>query len=92
MKRNSLSPIMMAVSLFAAALFPDVAPKAQQKNPTAKEKMTTVNYLVGSWGSAHTVGTFSGKYTTTYTKVLGDLWLRQTYDFPPANVETRGQP
>jgi energy-coupling factor transporter ATP-binding protein EcfA2 len=90
MKRNSLSPIMMAVTLFAVALFPDVAPKAQQKNPTGKEKMTTVNYLVGSWSCAHMVGTFSGKYTTTYTKVLGDLWLRQTYDFPPGQFGDTG--
>lgn len=29
------------------------------------------------------MGDFSGKYTTTYTKVLGGRWLRQTYNFPP---------
>jgi hypothetical protein len=83
MKRKSLLPITVALTLFAAVLFAGGAPKAQEKKPTAKEKMATVNYLLGSWSCSHTVGAFSGKYTTTYTKVLGDLWLKQTYDFPP---------
>jgi hypothetical protein len=83
MKRNSLLPFMVAVTLFAAVLFAGGALKAQQRKPTAKEKMATVDYLVGTWSCDHTVGTFAGKYKTTYTKVLGDLWLKQTYDFPP---------
>jgi outer membrane lipoprotein-sorting protein len=53
---------------------------------TAQQKMASVQYLVGSWHCHHTVGTFSGTYTTTYTRALGDLWLKQTYDFPPTQT------
>ena len=42
------------------------------------QKMATVDYLVGTWSCAHTVGTFSGTYSTTYTRVLGNAWLKQT--------------
>jgi hypothetical protein len=38
---------------------------------------------VGTWTCAHTVGNDSGTYRTTYAKTLGNLWLRQTYKFPP---------
>jgi len=54
--------------------------------PTARQKLATVQYLVGSWSCTHTVGTFSGTYSTTYAKPLGDLWLEQTYDFPPKQM------
>jgi hypothetical protein len=50
---------------------------------SAPQKMTSVEYLVGSWNCAHTVGEFSGTYKTSYAKVLGGVWLRQTYEFPP---------
>ena len=49
----------------------------------AQQKISSVQYLVGTWNCAHTVGAFSGTYTTTYAKALGDVWLKQTYDFPP---------
>jgi hypothetical protein len=55
-------------------------------SPAAQQKIVAVQYLVGTWNCAHTVGTFSGTYTTTYSKPLGDLWLRQTYDFPPKQI------
>ena len=55
------------------------------------EKMAAAQYLVGTWKCAHTVGTFSGTYTTTYAKVLGDLWLKQTYDFPATQTEPARQ-
>ncbi len=80
MQRNTLWTAMV---LGLAILLTDGAPQAQQKKPTAKEKMATVEYLVGNWTCAHTVGTFSGKYNTTYSKILGGMWLRETYDFPP---------
>jgi hypothetical protein len=53
---------------------------------TAKQEMAGVNYLIGTWNCTHTVGTFSGTYTTSYAKVLGGLWLKQTYDFPPRQM------
>lgn len=83
MKGNAVLPAGRAVTVLAALLFVTGAASAQQQKPTAMEKMATVEYLVGSWRCAHSVGDFSGKYTTTYTKVLGARWLRETYDFPP---------
>jgi hypothetical protein len=83
-KGNAVLPAGRAITMAAAAVVvATVAANAQQQKPTAMEKMATVEYLVGSWSCAHSVGDFSGKYTTTYTKVLGDRWLRETYDFPP---------
>jgi len=58
--------------------------------PTARQKMASLQYLVGTWSCAHTVGTFSGTYTTSYANALGDLWLRQTYDFPPRQFGEQG--
>jgi hypothetical protein len=51
--------------------------------PASQQKMSSVEYLVGTWTCAHTVGTFSGTYRSNYAKALGGMWLRQTYDFPP---------
>ena len=84
MKRNLAVFFTVVVMILAALVgYPDAASTAQRKKPTAMEKMATIDYLVGSWSCAHTVGDSSGKYTTKYTKVLGNLWLKQTYDFPP---------
>jgi hypothetical protein len=55
-------------------------------------KMATVDYLVGTWSCAHTVGSFSGTYRTTYAKILGGLWLRQTYEFPPRQFGVNDAP
>ena len=82
MKRTLGLSITGAVIILGTLAHSNAAPPAQEKKPTAQEKMATVDYLVGSWGCAHTVGTFAGKYTTKYTKELGGRWLRQTYDFP----------
>jgi hypothetical protein len=57
----------------------------QQADAVAQE-MASVNYLIGSWSCTHTVGTFSGRYTTTYSKAMGDRWLRETWDFPAQNA------
>ncbi len=46
------------------------------------DKMASVRYLVGTWKCHHTVGAFAGDYATTYASVLGDRWLKQTYQFP----------
>ena len=83
MKRNLPLPIAVAVLILTALIFAAAAPAAQQGTATSQQKMASVDYLVGTWSCAHTVGTFSGKYTTTYTKTLGNLWLKQTYEFPP---------
>ena len=92
MKRSSTLRIALAV-IFVAALVPaDAAPPARQKTATAQEKMASVDYLAGTWSCGHTVGTFSGKYKTTYTKVLGNHWLKQTYDFPPQQTAERNEP
>jgi hypothetical protein len=69
----------LRVGLIAAAL----SATASAGAGPAQEKMASVDYLVGTWSCAHTVGRDSGTYTTSYAKVLGGNWLRQTYDFPP---------
>jgi hypothetical protein len=79
MTRNPGLLAAVAAAFLAAATYAEASPAAQQK-------IGSVQYLVGTWNCAHTVGTFSGTYTTTYSKPLGDLWLRQTYDFPPKQI------
>ena len=62
----------------AAATSPsDAAPQA---GPTAQPS-SMVYYLIGTWDCAHSVGTFSGTYRTSYSKVLDGKWLQQTYEF-----------
>ena len=76
MKRNlELFAAVAAATFFTASAWAGVSPVVQQK-------IASVQYLLGSWNCEHTVGKFAGTYTTTYAKPLGDLWLRQTYDFP----------
>jgi hypothetical protein len=64
------------------------ADENRQPEVLARE-MASVNYLIGTWNCAHRVGTFSGKYTTTYSKTLGEHWLRETWDFPAQNTAER---
>jgi hypothetical protein len=85
MKRNvGLLAAAAVVVLLAAS-------SAAHAAPTAQQKIASMQYLVGTWSCAHTVGTFSGTYSTTYTKALGDLWLKQTYDFPPRQMGENAQ-
>jgi hypothetical protein len=67
------------LAVAAVALFGAMAAWAE----SGPQKMASVDYLVGTWSCAHTVGSFSGTYETTYAKTLGGAWLRQTYEFPP---------
>ena len=83
MKRNSALSIAVAATILTALVYPEAASTAPQKTATAQQKMASVNYLLGTWSCGHQVGTFSGHYKTTYTMALGNLWLKQTYDFPP---------
>ena len=52
-----------------------------------RQKIAAARYLVGSWKCEHTVGDFSGTYTTSYKSILGDLWFEQTYEFPDNTAE-----
>ncbi|TMG81573.1 MAG: hypothetical protein E6H67_00860 [Betaproteobacteria bacterium] len=61
-----------------------VASTCAAASPAALQKVSSFQYLVGTWNCTHTVGTFSGAYTTTYANTLGNLWLKQTYEFPSA--------
>jgi hypothetical protein len=92
MSRNLALPIAVAALIVPGIVCGNAAPAAQPKATAAQQKMASVDYLVGSWSCAHTVGTFSGKYTTAYAKVLGNLWLRQTYEFPPEQAADRVSP
>ena len=57
MKPNPALFAAVAAAFLAAATYADASPAAQQK-------IGSVQYLVGTWNCAHTVGTFSGTYTT----------------------------
>jgi len=72
-KGTSLSGVV------AAAFFCSTSACAE----SVPQKMGSVEYLVGTWSCTHSVGSFSGTYKTSYAKVLGGAWLRQTYEFPP---------
>lgn len=91
MKRSVVVPGVVFV-LLTGLFFLSSRLNAQEKKPTAKDKMATLAYFVGSWDCTHTVGGFSGRYTTEYTQTLGDAWLRQTYNFPPGQFGDRNQP
>ena len=73
--------------LAAAATVLLAASSAAHAAPTAQQKIAAVQYLVGTWSCMHTVGTFSGSYTTTYANVVDNLWLKQTYEFPANQQE-----
>ena len=86
MKRN---PGLFIAAAVAAVFL--VASSSAHAASTAQQKIASMQYLVGTWSCAHTVGTFSGTYTTTYANALGNLWLKQTYDFPPRQMGENAQ-
>ena len=55
--------------------------------PTAQEGMGSIQFLVGTWNCAHTVGDFSGTYVETFANAMNGRWLRQTYEFPATSTE-----
>jgi hypothetical protein len=73
-----LKTLMLSAALI---VFSHPASADDQQNSAARE-MASANYLIGRWACAHTVGAFSGTYTTTYSRALGDRWLRQVWNFP----------
>jgi hypothetical protein len=77
MNGTSVSMLAIATVLLAATAF-------AQSQSTAQEhaEMQTAQFFVGKWNCMHTVGDFSGTYTTTYTATLDNAWLEQVYDFP----------
>jgi hypothetical protein len=85
MKRN-LGLLAAAAAMFLAA------PSSAHAAATARQKIASVQYLVGTWSCAHTVGTFSGSYTTNYANEIGNLWLKQSYDFPANQFGENRQP
>ncbi|GEM_PF-1992610 len=77
--------LLPALFVVVATLLLCAPPRAQaQSDPAA---MKSVQYLVGRWNCAHTVGDFSGVYTTSFSNALDNTWLKQRYDFPPTATE-----
>lgn len=68
--------------LVASAILLLAVSSAARASPSVSEAMQSVQYLVGTWNCAHTVGDFSGTYVMSFAKDLGDRWLKQTWDFP----------
>ena len=71
MRRGKSIAFAFSALLLTAAVPPAAAP----------QQFSMADYLVGTWECAHTVGTFSGTYKTSYAKVLDGKWLQQAYDF-----------
>ncbi len=71
-----MKPILLASDTLITLAFSNILQAQAVKS--AKEKMSSVDYLVGTWSCAHQVGDFSGKYTTTYEKAMGGRWLKET--------------
>ncbi len=68
--------------LMALATVLAVVPASAQTRAHDKDEMQFAQFFVGKWDCKHTVGDFSGTYTTTYTSALGGEWIEQVYDFP----------
>jgi hypothetical protein len=75
MKRSATGLMVVTTMLLAV-------PSPARAQATVQQEMQFAQFLVGTWNCAHTVGDFSGTYTTTVASALGNRWLRQTYDFP----------
>jgi hypothetical protein len=84
MTPNSSKAALAAAAIVFASTFP--ASAHAYPAATAQAKIASVRYLIGTWKCAHAVGTFSGTYTTSWESILGDRWLKQTYDFPPGQI------
>jgi hypothetical protein len=51
-------------------------------SPAQSSEIASRRFLIGTWHCTFTVGNEGGSYSTTWSTVLGGLWLRQTYDQP----------
>jgi hypothetical protein len=51
-------------------------------SPTQSGEIASRRFLIGNWHCSFTVGDEGGSYSTTWSTVLGGLWLRQSYDQP----------
>jgi len=64
-----------------------VVQASAQTRANDKDEMQFAQFFVGKWDCKHTVGDFSGTYTTTYTSAMGGAWIEQVYDFPATKSE-----
>lgn len=79
--------VFLAATIVSFSSIDSASPAEESRQAsTAAREMMSVSYLIGRWNCAHTVGNFSGTYTTTYSRALGDRWLRQIWDFPARNA------
>ena len=75
------------VTLVGIAAVFATAPVSAQTRASDKDEMQLAQFLLGRWSCKHTVGDFSGTYTTTYTSAMGGAWIEQVYDFPATGPE-----
>ncbi len=75
------------VTLVGIAAVFATAPVSAQTRANDKDEMQFAQFFVGKWDCKHTVGDFSGTYTTTYTSAMRGAWIEQVYDFPATKSE-----
>ena len=75
------------VTLVGIAAVFATAPVSAQTRANDKDEMQFAQFFVGKWDCKHTVGDFSGTYTTTYASAMGGAWIEQVYDFPATKSE-----
>ncbi|HEV3086948.1 MAG TPA: hypothetical protein VGX96_06945 [Candidatus Elarobacter sp.] len=82
--RRQLGLVTAVAALMVAAPAPG---RAEPPDPAVRQGLKAVQFLVGRWNCAHTVGDFSGTYTTSFAPALDGEWLKQRYDFPATKTD-----
>lgn len=74
--------LFLAAGVALALTWAFAEPAPAQSSPNARAAIASRAFLLGSWRCTFTVGNERGAYTTTWSRVLDGVWLKQTYDQP----------
>lgn len=67
--------LLMAIFLFVSG--------SRAATAAPSSEMSSAQFFIGTWNCSHTADSEqAGMYTTSYTSVLGERWLKQTFNFP----------
>jgi hypothetical protein len=71
---------MIRLPFFAAALAGIILWQLPASAATPQQELQSRQFLIGTWNCTFTAGPSKGRYTTTWSYVLDNRWLKQTYD------------